>query len=156
MGRNLWVNQSDFSRDFTVLVWDDLLGVLPPRPEPSERVRLQTWVSEILTLEQLPTVYKIWRQRPDGWSESDVAHAWQDGIAVQIEGCYDELKITPLAEMPELDYTPPEWHGAERFAELFALTPLTLEAAPLGELFRDELERLCLALDSDETEWGLL
>ena len=156
MGRNLWVNQSDFSRDFTVLVWDDLLGVLPPRPEPSERVRLQTWVSETLTLEQLPTVYKIWRQRPNGWSESDVAHAWQDGTAVQIEGCYDELKVSPLEQMPNLDYTPPEWKGAEQFAESFAHTPFTLEAAPLGAFFKDELEKLRQALESDELEWGIL
>ncbi len=156
MGRNLWVNQNDLSRDFTVLVWDDLLGVLPPRPEPSERVLLQIWVSEILTLEQLPTVYKIWRQRPDGWSESDVAHAWQDGIAVQIEGCYDELKVSPLEQMPKLDYIPPEWKGAEQFAESFAHTPLILEVAPLGAFFKDELEKLRQALESDELEWGIL
>ena len=156
MGRNLWVNQSDFSRDFTVLVWDDILGVLPPRPEPPKGPSLKAWVQEILSLDALPTIYRVWRERDNGWSESGVAHAWRGETAVQIEGCYDELRVTPLEQMPELDYTPPQWRGAEHFAEAFAQTPLTLEAAPLGELFRDDLEKLQQSLESDELEWGIL
>lgn len=157
MGRNLWVNESDFSRDFTVLVWDDLLGVLPSRPEPPEASSMRTWIREILeSRTELPVIYQIWRRRENGWSESAVAHAWKDGVPLQIEGCYDELRMSPLGRMPELDYAPPVWKGAEHFAEAFSHTPLTLQAEPLGEFFRDDLERLFATLESGQMEWGIL
>ncbi len=156
MGRNLWIGQSDFSRDFTVLVWDNLLDVLPPRPEPPTSSSLRAWVQEILACDQLPIIYQVWRRRSDGWCQSDVAHAWKDGTPLQIEGCYDQLLVSPLDSMPDLDYTPPEWKGVEHFAQSFSSTPLTLQAEPLKEFFKDELERLLEALESDELEWGIL
>lgn len=58
--------------------------------------------------------------------------------------------------MPDLDYIPPEWKGVEHFAPSFSHTPITLQVEPLDEFFKDELERLLEALESDELEWGIL
>lgn len=157
MGRNLWLNQADFSRIFTVLVWDDLLCVLPPRPEPPESSTLKTWVEQILESDStLPVIYRIWRQRPNGGSETDAAYAYHEGTPVMIDAAYDEVVVVPIEQFPELDYAPPSWRGVEGFSEAFAGTPLTLEAAPLAAFFREELKRLRDALDSDEFEWGII
>jgi hypothetical protein len=157
MGRNLWVNDITFSRDFTILIWDDLLDLFPARPEPPTAVKLQPWLREVRRRGQEgPTIYQIWRARPNGWTESAVAHAWLQGKPVQIEGSYDRLTLSPLEQMPELDYEPPEWTGPELFSEAFSGTPLSLQAEPIAVYFGSELERLNEALEAVEVEFGIL
>lgn len=157
MGRNLWVNDTTFSRDFTILIWDDLLNLFPPRPEPPTALQLRPWLREVRRLgKQGPTIYQIWRARPQGRSESAVAHAWLLGKPVQIEGCYNRLTLCPLEQMPELDYEAPEWTGPERFSEAFRGTPLSLQAEPIAVYFDSELKRLDEALEAGEVEFGIL
>lgn len=157
MGRNLWVNDTTFSRDFTILIWDDLLDLFPSRPEPPTAVDLKSWLREVRRRgKQGPTIYQIWRNCPQGRLESAVAHARALGEPVQIEGCYDRLTLSRLDQMPELDYEPPEWTGPERFSEAFRGTPLSLQAEPIAVYFGSELERLNEALEAAEVEFGIL
>ncbi len=157
MGRNLWVNNSSFSQDFTVLIWDDLLGLFAPRPDPLTPEGLRRWLTEVQKRgAKGPIIYQIWRTRAHGWAESAVAHAWDCGTPIQVEACYDRLRVSSLERMPKLDYEPPEWLGAERFAEAFDDTPLSLQAQPIASFFGQEIEKLNEALGGSDLEFGIL
>ena len=68
MGRNLWVNSLTLSRDFTILIWDDLLDLFGPRPDPITPEGLRQWLTEVRSKGgQEPKIYQVWRSRSGGW-----------------------------------------------------------------------------------------
>ena len=143
MGRNLWIEDTTFSRAFTILVWDDFFNAFPPPPDPLTGPSLSGWAKQIRELSSVgPVLYEIWRKRAGGTEESCVAYAVQGDRKLRFEGVYDEFSIREVDEFPTLWYRPPEWKGLERFDEVFQDAGLYLQSAPLAEFFSEDLERL--------------
>lgn len=158
MGRNLWVEDITFSRDFTILVWDDFFDLFPHRPTPLNGPFLLDWVNEVRRrAKSAPILYQIWRKRADGSEESSAAWATSGPHKLQIEGCYDELTVREVPEFPSLHYHPPEWKGAELFDQVFRTAGLRLQAEPLAKFFDHELEQMeQLARHHQIPEYGIL
>ena len=56
MGRNLWIEDTTFSRAFTILVWDDFFNAFPPRPDPLTGPSLSGWAKQIRELSSVGPV----------------------------------------------------------------------------------------------------
>lgn len=166
MGRNLILGKGreseSFSRAFTEVVWDNCLGVFEAAPQSRtvgeeqiiSETALREWFGRVLAAARNgPVLYQIWRLRPDGNQESDVAYAWYQGRAVTIEAVGRELQVKSLEHFPSLDYEPPEWEGADSFEQAYASTPLLLQAERPSEFFAHDLEKLRILLERPGEYW---
>ena len=140
VGRNLWIEGTTFSRNFTVLVWDNFFDLFPEPPGDPTGVQLRDWVRQVREIgAEAPVIYEIWQLRSDGFEESSAAYATRGKEKLMIEAVYDELRCRRIEHFPELQYQPPEWGGVESFNEIFHPAGLRLQAEVLAQFFDQEL-----------------
>jgi len=151
------------SSRFTVLFWDDALGILErhglenpfrflPDDAQANGTDLHRWLQSAVdrlaaVAEGLPTLHQIWRVREDGetW-ESDAGYFRWRGVPHMVDSVYDALVVRPLDDAqwqerrPYLPYTPPLLNDVS--PAIVPASDVDRDGAPMYRLSASEFERL--------------